>query len=287
MANLKVDKIEDIFDATNYSDYKIIVGNRAIDKKHVHELIESFEKFGSASLTLTILETKVLTGKWERFVADGNHSMIAVHTLGLPFDAKVVRMQEDTYLNIMKYVSKLNNCNKGWSTLNYLDGFDFLNEYAQFKQFKKESGLQITDLQHIFLGSSSPKVSKLFKEGELSFPNFDKSMILYNEVCSIKAILPNKTYTRRGLYQIMSFAGDYKRMANAIRRAHEIMDFSENEGQFLKQLEKIYQKEFNVKLTIPTAKPKTTKKATTVARKVTTKVNNKANNKGTKKVAYN
>jgi hypothetical protein len=255
--NRKAVLIEEIKGATNYGDYKIIVGNRPIDQSTVRDLIESFETFGSASVSLTILETKVITGKKERFIADGNHRIFALRHLNLPFDAKVVRLEVDTYDNIIRYVSTLNNSQKRWSTINYLDAFQFIDEYQQLLQLKKESNITITDLMFIFIGDGSRKALSKFKKGDVTFPDFDKSFSLYKEVIELKPLLPNKAFSRRALYRIMNIASDYKRMSDAIKKASENYTiFSENETQLGLQLEKIYQREFKVIATAEVTKTK-------------------------------
>lgn len=235
-------------DSKEYDAFNLVDENRDVDNVQINRLVKSFLKYGTAALNLTVLESRVLSGKWEYYLGDGQHSIKACKQLNLPFNYTVVRLENETKESVLKYIATLNNAKKGWSTDNYLKSFLAKPEYILFDKLKKESKLTITDLLYIFMGDGGAKNLAIFKDGGLNFPNQDKSMILYKSVVSLKPKLPNKAFVRRSLYKIMAISGDYIRMQKAIEKSiKNYTIFSENEIHFYQQLVQIYKKEFKVK----------------------------------------
>lgn len=246
---LKSRQVEVLTNQTVFNYKRIEPNNRPIDEAHVKELYNSFLMFGTAGATMIVLQTRAVTGKLERYVADGQHSGIAAERAKMPLTVVVVELLEDTLFNVTQYIAMLNNTSKGWSTKNYINAFvnNEITEYKIFAEKMKNDGLTITDMQHIFMVRP-----KDFKSGEMKFPDLKDSLDLLEAYRSIKEYMPKKAFTRRSLYKVMRLAKDYKRMAKAIAKAaHGLksaeVGFSENEHEFYAHLVKIYQREFNIK----------------------------------------
>jgi hypothetical protein len=225
--------------------------NRDVKEPHVKKIAESFEEFGTASVVLTVVRTKSIKGKVEEYVADGQHRLLAAQRLNCPIHVIIVELTNDTKLNLTTYISTLNNTSSGWSPNTYLNSFlhNDLREYTIINELKSTTGLTMTDLMFIFLGSNN---KKLFASGKMKFVNEADSMELLKAVMSVKTVIPNKAFVRRSLYKIMRLCKDYKRMAKAILVTAEALktahtSFSENEAEFFNHLVKIYKAEFNVK----------------------------------------
>ena len=240
---------------TNFDKYEIFPKlNRKIDESNVRQLVESFKQFGTASAKVTIIKTKSVTGRVKLFQGDGQHSIIAAGRLGLPLLVVTVELADDTLLNVTKYVAALNNNAKAWSTHNFLNAFacNGIDEYKIVGNMVEQSGLTITDMLYIFLGSASRENNNTFKSGKLKFIDYNDSYELWEAVCSVKQYIPNKAYARRAIYPIFRMAKDYKRMAKVIIKAGRSMEiaqtkFSENEADFTAQLQRLYRAEFKRK----------------------------------------
>jgi hypothetical protein len=241
-----------IENCTDFSNFKFLKGtNRNVSESHVNELVESFLKFGSASATVIVVKTKSINGIEEYYYADGQHTVLAVQRLGIGVDVKIVELVNDTKLNITKYIAILNNTSLSWSSKIYLNSFmdNNIREYTIMNELRAKTGLTMTDLLFIFVGTNSRKD---FTNGEMVFVNEADSMELLDAVMSVKNLIPNKAFVRRSLYKIMRVCKDYKRMAKAITKTAEALKtahtkFSESETEFYDHLVKIYKSEFNIK----------------------------------------
>jgi hypothetical protein len=244
--NLKTSLVEVIAQSTDLKAFKTLVGlNRDVNKTHVNQIKESFEAYGTASATITVIATRSF-GTLEHYIADGQHRRLAAIELDLPLNVTIVKLDEDNKLNLMKYISVLNNTSKGWNNIQYMESFANcgVKPYKTLQKITKESGLKTTDLQFIFLENDS-KLVKDYKKGNLTeLPNEEKNMELYKAVMKVIKLIPNKAYTRRALYRSMRLADNFDKFANAIVKAARLMKeaqqkFSENETEFFNHIERI------------------------------------------------
>ena len=244
--------IEFIANCTDFSRFKFIKGaNRRTNESHVSEIADSILEFGAGSVVITVVKTKSINGKVEYYVADGQHRLLAAQRLNVPIHILIVELAVDTKLNLTKYIATLNNTASGWSPKIYLNSFkeNGIREYKIISELKTKTGLTMTDLLFIFVGTNNRKT---FKSGEMKFINEEDSMELLDSVMLVKNAIPNKAFVRRSLYKIMRLCKDYKRMAKAILKTSEALKtahakFSENEAEFYDHLVKIYKAEFAVK----------------------------------------
>jgi hypothetical protein len=236
----------------DFSKYKFLSEqNRKVDEGQVKKLMDSFEMFGVAAANMTVIKSAAFSGKDELYIGDGQHSMVAAGRLGIGLNVSIVKLVNDTPLNVTKYIATLNNNSKAWSTNNFLTAFsnNGIYEYTKLAAVKREHGLTITDLLYIYLGGGSTKENKMFKGGVLNFIDEKDSDKLLKAVVKVKNVIPNKAYVRRSLYKMMRMAKDYDKFAKAILVAAEGLKiaqtkFSENETEFTEHLIRIYQQEF-------------------------------------------
>jgi hypothetical protein len=243
--------IEFVANCVDFSKFKFIDANRRTNEQHVNDIVDSILEFGCGSVVVTVVKTKCITGSVEYYVVDGQHRMLAAERLGVPIHILIVELAVDTKLNLTKYIATLNNTSSGWSPKMYLNSFkeNDIREYKIMSELKIKTGLTMTDLLFIFLGSNNRKE---FTSGQMTFVNEKDSMELLDSVMMVKNAIPNKAFVRRSLYKIMRLCKDYKRMAKAILKTAEALKtahtkFSENERDFYEHLVKIYKSEFSVK----------------------------------------
>lgn len=240
---------------TDFSKFKFLSNqNRKVDEGQVKKLVDSFTQFGVAGVTIIVIKSAAFSGKDELFIGDGQHSINAAKRLGLPIDVKIIKLVDDSPLQVTKFIAALNNNSKAWSTNNFLTAFsnNGIREYKKLANVKSEHGFTITDLLYIYLGNGSTKENKMFKNGTLKFIDENDSDNLMQAVASVKNVIPNKAFTRRSLYKVMRIAKDYKKFAKAIQEVAKHQEaacsqFSENEQEFYDHLVRIYQANFNTK----------------------------------------
>ena len=237
---------------TDFSKYKTLEGiNRETTESNIKALEASFKEFGTASTNVTVVKTKAFNGKWEFCVVDGQNTIKAATNLGIGVNVVTVQLTDDTVLNVTKFIARLNNSAKAWSTNNFMNAFagNGIYEYQELSRIKKESKLTITDLLHIFMGEAGTKENKAFKTGALKFIDEADSKVLLECATLLKTVVPNKAYIRRALYKVMRMSGDYEKLTKAIvTSADGFTIFPENEADFYKVIVQIYEKAFNTKV---------------------------------------
>ena len=227
--------------------------NRGVDGSQVNAIKDSFSSFGTASAVIRILRTSVFDGVETEYIIDGQHSIVAASRLSLPLNVFIVKLHEDTLMNVLKYIALLNNTSKAWSNNNYIKAFYHIPEYKIFDDYMKKSGLTTTDMLHIFMGGASKNHEvKSFKNAELKFIDFEDSEKMLDIVVKVKPYIPNKSYARRSVYKVLRAAKDYNKMGKAIitcakHLAKANTKFSENETDFQAHLTEIYRAEFKIK----------------------------------------
>lgn len=235
---------------TDCLNAKIMVGvNRPVDETQVKNLMESFKRFGTARVIITLIRTKAFTGSYEYYAGDGQHSLVAAKRLNLPFNISIIELVEDTKIEVTQYVAALNNSSKAWSTSNYLQAYcdNGIPEYIKAVKVIAETGLTVTDFEFIYLGSGGGKEHKAFKNGTMKFFNEADSDKLLEAIVMVKPHVPNKAYVRRALIKVMRMTTDYKKFAKVIVKASMALaenetGFSENETEFLNHLMKLHTK---------------------------------------------
>ncbi len=244
--NLKTSLVKMIAETTDLKQFKTLDDlNRPLDKAHVNNIKQKFEIFGTAGATITVIATRSF-GELEYYVADGQHRRLAAIELDLPLNVTIVKLEDDTILNLMKYISVLNNTSKGWNNVQYMTSFANcgVKPYKTLQKVMAESKLKTTDLQYIFLENDAT-LNKAYKNGTLTeLPNEEVNMKLYRAVMKVYPYIPNKAYTRRALYRSMRLTDNFNKFANAIVESGKHLKeansgFSENEADFFKHLEKI------------------------------------------------
>jgi len=213
---------------------------RNLIQHNVCKLMRSFKMFGTGGSNITIVKTSAFGVKDELITADGQHSIEAAKLVGVGLNGRIVELVDDTKENVLRYIATLNNCRVGWSNKTYLNGNIALGkaEYVMFDMLMTKHKLTITDLLHIFLGGSSNKEAKIYKDGEMEFINEKEALRLLKAVVKVKDALPDKAYARRSLYRVMRMTNNYNKFAEKIINAD--VTFTENETALYLQLIKIH-----------------------------------------------
>lgn len=231
--------IKSFVNKKNFKEFDKSPLQRGINQTNICQLMESHNKYGTASTSVTIIRTSAFGKKDQHIIGDGQHTLASAELLGLGVNGHIVELIEDTQENILRYIAVLNNVRTGWSNNIYLSeyaklGNEKAKRYQLFEQLISEHKLTVTDLSYIFLGGGSKMEVDMFKNGEIEFANERESMRLLKAVLKVKGYLPNKSFARRSLYKVMRMSNNYDKFADKIISSYMI--FSENEGELFAQL---------------------------------------------------
>lgn len=232
--------LENVTDFSKYERLETV--NRAVAQVHVNQLMESFVKFGTGSVVIRVLETKAF-GKKRYFVADGQHSIDALTPLEMGATVIVVKLLEDTPIQVSKYIATLNNSNKAWGTSSFVKAYCnddvHVREYDLFNEMKKVHNLTVTDLEYIFMVKHNE-----FKSGEMTFIDEEDGLKLLNAIVKIKPIY-KKAYVRRSLIKLFRASKDYNKFADALVK--ENIKYPEDEQQAYAEAKIVFERVFRKK----------------------------------------
>jgi len=148
-----------------YSQFKILDGNRPIEKYHIKKLIKSIENDNRLNLHPIIVNK-------DFYVIDGQHRLEAAKSLGV----EIFFIQSENINDL--HVIECNVNQKSWEVENYIDYFAVKErkaEYIQLKEMMKSSRLKPKALLTLILGVVSSNILDFLKTGKFKFPQKDNS----------------------------------------------------------------------------------------------------------------
>lgn len=153
----------------DYDKFKILTGNRAVERHHLKKLKASIEKSNHLNL-----HPIIVNNNFE--VIDGQHRLQAARELQVEiFYIQSANIEDDHLID----------CNvnqKSFDVENYINYFaikDKKEEYIQLKNMLKASGLKPKAILTLILGTVSANILEFLKTGKFKFPtNHDPKMIL-------------------------------------------------------------------------------------------------------------
>lgn len=146
------EELKPIYKTNDYSKFKVIGGNRKIQKNHLARLYTAMKK---KYLLIPIMVNR------DFGIVDGQHRFINVMRLGLPV---FYYFNEDYEL---AEVQKLNTNMTNWTSNNYMEGFADLGiiDYVKYREYRKEFGFGHGELRSMLSGSNSYEQMAKFKDG--------------------------------------------------------------------------------------------------------------------------
>ena len=228
--------------------------NRDVTITHVNSLKRKLKRRGFIGVVI-LLKTKAFGGVYKFIYADAQHRVMACEQLDIPFNYMIYELYEDTPLNVTLFIADLNNSSLNWSPNMYLDKFA-ANNIANYKivlKEKKRTAFTVTDFLHMFSGGAGKYENDEFKNGTMKFIDYKDSVLLLKAMFHVKEYVPNKAFVRRQLVMKLRVSKDYMKFAKAIKEASVCLKnastcFSENEKEFAKHLDNIYQDTFSKKV---------------------------------------
>jgi len=185
-------EVNHVYETNDYSHFKILEGNRNLNKLHVARLKKSFS---NGYLFSPIL----VNDKME--IIDGQHRMQAAMELELPI--RFIKLNGYG----LREVQILNTNMKNWKKEDYLNGYCDLKypEYIRFRNFMRkfpDFGIAASECILLLYAGNNPfkerldgvtspsgrhdSVIKYFEEGNLVIPNYDKSCEIAQIILMLK-----------------------------------------------------------------------------------------------------
>ena len=137
---------------------------------------------------INIIETSIITGKKEMFIADGQNRAITAAFLDIPFYGVIVDNVFSTVTEIVEYVASLNSAQKPWNTLNYAESFAYLGnkEYISLIKITQSTPYTIETIASMLYGyRKSGSVKNKMMRGDFIINQLN----LTNKTLELAAIL--------------------------------------------------------------------------------------------------
>lgn len=162
---------------------------RTIVSKHVERLVESIQKQGMIR-PVTVVEVNFFDGIIRRYVADGQHSLMACLRLGIPIPYMVVNgienKQDLTYL-----VTMLNSSSRSWKQGDYVNAWaESIEDYKMLIKLKQKFDLDYDVVISASTGRDGGQNIKDLKKGLFRMENPAKSHLTCSRVANLLTIVP-------------------------------------------------------------------------------------------------
>jgi hypothetical protein len=184
-------EVNHVYETNDYSMFKTLDGNRDVQKLHVQRLKKSFSEEYLFSPLIVNEKNEVI---------DGSHRLQAASELNLPIRFIICEKYG------LKEIHRLNTNMKNWKKEDYLEGYCDLKypEYLKFRNFMRrfpEFGIGSAEIiltQRLFDNkdyqlnyrskSGAPPLARIFEEGNLSIPDYEKSVEIAETLLLFKSV---------------------------------------------------------------------------------------------------
>jgi len=174
-----------VYQTSDYTEFKVLSGNRPLKPAHVKRLKESISEHGNLGAPIIVNE------KYE--MIDGQHRKIALEELGLPVE---YIMKQGFGL---KEIHVSNTNRKNWTLTEFMNCYADLKmkHYARFKEFNEKYGFPITTSLILVLGyslggekgpSRTGGSQDSFRRGEFIFKNPEEAEDRAERILMLKDI---------------------------------------------------------------------------------------------------
>lgn len=148
----------------NYNIFKILEGNRKLDRYHLKKLTLSIEKNNRLNLHPIIVNK-------DYEVVDGQHRLQVAKDLGL----EIFYIKSDTIND--EHLIECNANQKSWDVQDYIEYYSIkkkIPDYIELSRLMRSTNLKPKSLMTIIIGNVSNEILTFLKTGRFIFPK-DKS----------------------------------------------------------------------------------------------------------------
>lgn len=174
--------MEQVEKTIEYDKFKILTGNRPLNRSHLKKLKGSIEKSNHLNLHPIIVNQN-----YE--VIDGQHRLECARQLGY----EIFYIKSDTIQD--EHLIECNVNQKSFEVENYIDFFavkEKKEEYIQLRDMLKSSELKPKALLTLILGTVSSNILEFLKTGKFRFPTKDDPLEVLNFFFDFSAYVKDK-----------------------------------------------------------------------------------------------
>lgn len=120
------------------------------------DLVAKMNLYGF-TVPVILIETDLISGKMETFVADGQHRFITARFLSIPIVAELLPLKFKEVSEIVSFVASLNSTHKSWEVQDYVDAYAYLGykEYVTLNKVTKASPYSVSTISSLLNGYRS------------------------------------------------------------------------------------------------------------------------------------
>jgi hypothetical protein len=175
---MKLQRINDVFETTEYSAFKTLDGNRNLNPANLARLKKSMQE--------ELLQVPIIVNE-KMEIIDGQHRFESCKDLGLPLCFIIVKGYE------LPQVHKLNAIARNWSLHDYLNSYADLglNDYMLAKKFllkykiPMNTALQLLSGEAVSSGGGCRSSVESFKGGTFKVKDYLKASILATKIVAV------------------------------------------------------------------------------------------------------
>lgn len=218
---------------SNYNQFKLIEGNRNIDRGHLNRLITSITKRNLLAQNPIMVNEKMQ-------VIDGQHRLKAAASLQVPIYYIVVNKLS------LQDVQLLNHAMRAWKLEDFLKSFVTLEleEYKTFKDFIEKYDLPVSVGTKLLAPELSSHAGlEAFRSGNLEITNLAEAEKYGEWLTDIRKYAPGLYRATRFIEAVMMMFRldnyDHERMKEKLIMAGEVKP-QISRHDYLRELERIY-----------------------------------------------
>ena len=162
---------------------------RTLILKHIDRLANSIQLYGMIR-PIVVVEVSFIDGYMRKYVADGQHALMACMRLGIPIPYVVVNGIENVE-QLTELVAMLNSSSRSWKQGDYVNAWAQSKEdYKQLIFLKKKYNLDFDVVITASTGNDGGEAVKTMKAGKFEMPDFAKSELACQRVANLLTIVP-------------------------------------------------------------------------------------------------
>lgn len=215
---------------TNYDHFTLLVGNRPINKVHLHNLRKSIEK--------KYLFTVVIVNEKNQII-DGQHRFYVIRDLKLPLNYIVC---EGYGLN---EVHTLNQNSSSWDAEDFMNGYaDMgLNDYIIYRDFKNRYKLGHQETMTVLGGKSYNNLKNDFSDGFFKVKSLTEAEKIIQTIFRVEPYYPG--YKRRffinAMFQLLKHPDfDFEEFVRKLKLQPTAMKDCTSTDNYREHIEEIY-----------------------------------------------
>lgn len=162
---------------------------RTLILKHIDRLANSIQLYGMIR-PIVVVEVSFIDGYMRKYVADGQHALMACMRLGIPVPYVVVNGITNAQ-QLTELVAMLNSSSRSWKQGDYVNAWaQSKDDYKQLLFLKKKYDLDFDVVITASTGKDGGEAVKTMKAGNFVMPDFAKSELACQRVANLLTIVP-------------------------------------------------------------------------------------------------